>query len=220
MASLMGNAGQGAYAAANSWLDGFAAWRSATGAADAGGQLGAVGRDRGRDRLRRRGYRTIPTDHGLAALRTLLAHRRVQTGVIPGPPETWVPPAGRHLPFFSQVTGDAPPEAAPPPPEDTDDIRARLTALPPGLARRAALEEHLAGHVRDVLRLGESSLDPQTPLKALGFDSLLAMELRVRIEPLVRRLPAEKLRLGTPDPRRSRRRYRPASGPGADGELT
>ncbi|MFD3422708.1 SDR family NAD(P)-dependent oxidoreductase [Streptomyces decoyicus] len=182
MASLLGNPGQGAYAAANSWLDGFAAWRSGQGLPTVAVNWGPWGEIGVATDFSRRGYRTIPTDHGLAALRTLLAHRRVQTGVLPGPPDTWVPPAGRHLPFFSQVTGDAPPEAAAPPREDTEDIRARLTALPPGLARRAALEEHLAGHVRDVLRLGESSLDPQTPLKSLGFDSLLAMELRVRID--------------------------------------
>src|SRR6185312_5003121 len=74
----------------------------------------------------RRGYRTIPTDQGLAALQTLLSHRRVQTGVIPGPPETWVPPAGRHLPFFSAVSGDAPPADRNTAAENTDDIRAQL----------------------------------------------------------------------------------------------
>ena len=32
------------------------------------------------------------------------------------------------------------------------------------------------------MRLGDSALDPQIPLRALGFDSLLAMELRARLE--------------------------------------
>lgn len=182
MASLLGNPGQGSYAAANSWLDGFAAWRSAQGLPTVAVNWGPWGEIGVATDFSRRGYRTIPTDHGLEALRTLLARRWVQTGVIPGPPDTWVPPAGRHLPFFSGVSGEAPADRTPPPPEETEDMRARLAALPPGLARRAALEEHLAGHVRDVLRLGESSLDPQTPLKSLGFDSLLAMELRVRID--------------------------------------
>ncbi|MFE1765226.1 SDR family NAD(P)-dependent oxidoreductase [Streptomyces angustmyceticus] len=182
MASLLGNPGQGAYAAANSWLDGFAAWRSGQGLPTVAVNWGPWGEIGVATDFSRRGYRTIPTDHGLAALRTLLARRKVQTGVLPGPPDTWIPSAGRHLPFFSGVSGQAPPEVAAPPEEETDDMRARLAALPPGLARRAALEEHLAGHVRDVLRLGESALDPQTPLKSLGFDSLLTMELRVRID--------------------------------------
>ncbi|MEU5543539.1 type I polyketide synthase [Streptomyces sioyaensis] len=182
MASLLGNPGQGAYAAANSWLDGFAAWRSAQGMPTVAVNWGPWGEIGVATDFSRRGYRTIPTDQGLAALQTLLSHRRVQTGVIPGPPETWVPPAGRHLPFFSAVSGDAPPADRNTAAENTDDIRAQLAALPTGLARRSALEDHLAGHVRDVLRLGKSSLDPQTPLKSLGFDSLLAMELRVRLD--------------------------------------
>nr|WP_311137665.1 acyl carrier protein [Streptomyces sp. I6] len=60
----------------------------------------------------------------------------------------------------------------------------RQTRLPPpGLARRAELEEYLTGHIRAVLRLGDGTvLDPQTPLKSLGFDSLLSLELRTRLE--------------------------------------
>lgn len=182
MASLLGNPGQGSYAAANSWLDGFAAWRSGQGLPTLAVNWGPWGEIGVATDFSSRGYRTIPTDQGLAALQTLLAHRRVQTGVLPGPPDTWLPPAGRHLPFFSGMSDDVPAEQAAAAPDGTEDIRARLTALPPGLARRAALEEHLAGHVRDILRLGKSSLDPQTPLKSLGFDSLLAMELRARID--------------------------------------
>ncbi|MEU5209574.1 type I polyketide synthase [Streptomyces sp. NPDC020742] len=181
MASLLGNPGQGAYAAANSWLDGFAAWRSAQGLPTLAVNWGPWGEIGVATDFSRRGYRTIPTDQGMAALYSLLSHRRVQTGVLPGPAETWLPSAGRHLPFFSAVSDQAP--AQPPAvADDTDDLRSRLGALPAGLARRAALEEHLADHVRAVLRLGNGALDPQTPLKSLGFDSLLAMELRARIE--------------------------------------
>ncbi|UKY53195.1 type I polyketide synthase [Streptomyces inhibens] len=182
MASLLGNPGQGAYAAANSWLDGFAAWRSGRGLPTLSVNWGPWGETGVATDFSRRGYRTIPTDQGLAALDALLSQRRVQTGVIPGPPDTWVPPAGRHLPFFGGVSGDAAAEQAAPSQAGPEDMRARLAALPAGLARRAALEDHLSDHVRAVLRLGKGSLDPQTPLKSLGFDSLLAMELRARIE--------------------------------------
>ncbi|MFH9869076.1 SDR family NAD(P)-dependent oxidoreductase [Streptomyces lydicus] len=183
MASLLGNPGQGAYAAANSWLDGFAAWRSGQGLPTLAVNWGPWGEIGVATDFGRRGYRTIPTDQGMAALHSLLARRRVQTGVLPGPPETWLPSAGRHLPFFSAVaaSGERPADR-PAAPDDTEDLRARLVALPAGLARRAALEDFLAGHVRAVLRLGDGPLDPQTPLKSLGFDSLLAMELRGRVE--------------------------------------
>ncbi|WP_143675791.1 type I polyketide synthase, partial [Streptomyces milbemycinicus] len=186
MASLLGNPGQGAYAAANAWLDGFAAWRSARGLPTLAVDWGPWGETGVATGFADRGYETIPTDRGLRALGALLAHGRVQTGVIPGEPGTWIPAAGRQSALFGPLL-----------PDDADgtggaqsvnnasggdDIRARLATLPAGLARRAALEAYLGDHIRTVLRLSGSTLDPQTSLKALGFDSLLAMELRVRLE--------------------------------------
>lgn len=186
MASLLGNAGQGAYAAANSWLDGFAAWRSARGLPTLAVNWGPWGETGVATDFGRRGYHTIPTDQGMAALQALLSRRRVQTGVLPGPSDTWLPPTGRHLPFFSAVSTERPAKGSDTDgteaPNDAGELRAWLDALPTGLARRAALEERLAEHVRAVLRLGEGTVDPQIPLKSLGFDSLLAMEMRVRIE--------------------------------------
>ncbi|WP_445515739.1 SDR family NAD(P)-dependent oxidoreductase [Streptomyces sp. NEAU-174] len=180
MASLLGNAGQGAYAAANAWLDGFAAWRSARGLPTLAVNWGPWGETGVATGFAERGYQTIPTDEGLRALGALLAHRRVQTGVIPGEPGTWIPATGRRSSLFAPLLpGDDTPAATR---EDTDDIRARLAALPAGPARRTALESYLTDHIRAVLRLSSATLDPQTPLKSLGFDSLLAMELRVRLE--------------------------------------
>ncbi|GAA0987690.1 type I polyketide synthase [Streptomyces rhizosphaericus] len=180
MASLLGNAGQGAYAAANAWLDGFAAWRSARGLPTLAVNWGPWGETGVATGFADRGYQTIPTDEGLRALGALLAHRRVQTGVIPGEPATWIPATGRRSSLFAPLLpGDDSPAA---PRESTDDIRARLAALPAGPARRTALESYLTDHIRAVLRLSSATLDPQTPLKSLGFDSLLAMELRVRLE--------------------------------------
>ncbi|WP_262702314.1 MULTISPECIES: type I polyketide synthase [Streptomyces] len=180
MASLLGNAGQGAYAAANAWLDGFAAWRSARGLPTLAVNWGPWGETGVATGFADRGYRTIPTDEGLRALGALLAHRRVRTGVIPGEPATWIPATGRRSPLFAALLpGDDAPAATR---EGTGDIRARLAALPAGPARRTALESYLTEHIRAVLRLSGTTLDPRTPLKSLGFDSLLAMELRVRLE--------------------------------------
>ncbi|MEU5028071.1 type I polyketide synthase [Streptomyces milbemycinicus] len=192
MASLLGNPGQGAYAAANAWLDGFAAWRSARGLPTLAVNWGPWGETGVATGFADRGYETIPTDRGLRALGALLAHGRVQTGVIPGEPGTWIPAAGRQSALFGPLlpdgTGDADGTEGTEGAQsvnnvsDGDDIRARLATLPAGLARRAALEAYLGDHIRTVLRLSGSTLDPQTSLKALGFDSLLAMELRVRLE--------------------------------------
>ena len=180
MASLIGNAGQTVYAAANAWLDEFARWRSAQGLPTLAVAWGPWGETGAATDFAARGYTTIPTDEGFRALSTLLAHGRVRTGVIPGPPGSWVP--APSAPFFAEVlAGDAAAEPAGGAAARTD-VRAALAATPPGLARRAALESYVGDHVRAVMRLGDRSLDPQTPLRALGFDSLLSMELRSRLE--------------------------------------
>ncbi|HEV7709735.1 MAG TPA: type I polyketide synthase [Asanoa sp.] len=183
MASLIGNAGQTVYAAANAWLDGFASWRAAQGLPTLAVNWGPWGETGAATDFAARGYTTIGTSEGFSALSTLLAHDRVRTGVIPGAPATWVPaPAS---PFFSDVlaaTEAAAPQAARTAGPSAADVRAELASAPAGLARRTALESYVGGHVQAVMRLGDSALDPQTPLRALGFDSLLAMELRARLE--------------------------------------
>ncbi|GIF47060.1 polyketide synthase 2/polyketide synthase 5 [Asanoa ferruginea] len=181
MASLIGNAGQTVYAAANAWLDGFASWRAAQGLPTLAVNWGPWGQTGAATDFAARGYTTIGTSEGFSALSILLAHDRVRTGVIPGAPATWVPaPAS---PFFADVLATvAAPEPVTPTGPTVADVRAELAAAPAGLARRTALESYVGGHVQAVMRLGDSALDPQTPLRALGFDSLLAMELRARLE--------------------------------------
>ena len=184
MASLLGNPGQGVYAAANSWLDAFASWRTHQGLPTLAVNWGPWGETGVATDFSRRGYETIPTDSGLLALQRLLSHGRVQTGVIPGEPSTWIPSGSRQSSFFGVLRPEIGPVAGKQAdvPADGRDIRLLLGSLGPGVSRRTALETYLADHIRGVLRLGGTTLDPQTPLKALGFDSLLSMELRGRLE--------------------------------------
>jgi polyketide synthase 2 len=190
MASLLGNPGQGAYAAANAWLDGFAAWRTEEGLPTLAVNWGPWGETGVATGFADRGYQTIPTRSGLEALRDLLAYRRVQTGVVPGDPHTFIPAAGRDSSFFGLLV--SPQERSPEPAQDSDDIRSHLQSLEAGLARQSALENYLAEHIRSVLRLGTRTVDSQSPLSTLGFDSLLSMELRNRIESALEvRLPGD-----------------------------
>ncbi|MEU8938691.1 type I polyketide synthase [Streptomyces goshikiensis] len=181
MSSLLGNAGQGTYAAANAWLDSFATWRTRGGLPTLAVNWGPWGETGQATDFADRGYETIPTREGIEALHTLLAHQRVQTAVIPGPPQTWIPRAGSASSLFALLAPDDLP-AADEPESGGSGIHARLQGLPAGIARQSALETYLGDHIRAILRTGSATLDPQTPLKALGFDSLLATELRVRLE--------------------------------------
>src|SRR5262249_40279545 len=60
-------------------------------------------------------------------------------------------------------------------------LRATLLAAAPG-ARQALLEEHLIEQLALVLRIDRQQIDPQRPLSAIGFDSLMALEFRNRLE--------------------------------------
>jgi len=180
MAALLGNPGQGVYAAANSWLDGFAAWRTASGLPTLAVNWGPWGQTGVATDFAERGWQTIPTEAGLRALSTLLTHGRVRTGVIPGEPGTWLNPNARESALFDLLTASIP--QARTEQVDETDVRGQLEANEPGLLRRTALEDYLSTHIRAVLRLGGATLDSQTPLRALGFDSLLSLELRARLD--------------------------------------
>ncbi|WP_308205975.1 type I polyketide synthase [Frankia alni] len=181
ISSLFGIPGQGSYASANSWLDGFADWRSAQGLPTTSINWGVWGEIGGGTIFGERGYETIPTRDGLYALETVLAHGRRHAGLLPGDPIAWIPPAGRPLPVFSAVIRAGGVQAAEQ--DGPTDIRARLRAAAAGEPRRALFEEYLGEHLRVVLRLSQSTLDPDTLLRSFGFDSLLALELRSRLEP-------------------------------------
>ncbi|WP_026311434.1 type I polyketide synthase [Parafrankia elaeagni] len=195
MASLLGNPGQAAYAAANSWLDAFADWRSARGLATTVVNWGPWAEVGAATDFVDRGYAMIPVEAGLAALETLLVHRRRRAGVLPGEPASWIPAAGRSSPLFARFVDEEPTSSWIAGAGTTDNadaagitdgpggVLAGLRSVAPGLPRRTAFEAYLTEHLRVVLRLGQSVLDPDIPLRSLGFDSLLALELRSRLEP-------------------------------------
>ena len=65
---------------------------------------------------------------------------------------------------------------------DTNALRARLASLAGEAERLAALVELAQGEIAAVLALpGASSVPAEQPLKELGLDSLMAVELRNRL---------------------------------------
>ncbi len=191
-ASVLGSHAQANYAAANAFLDAFAAdlrgagiraWSINWGAWAQTGMAASMN-DRDRARLRERGHGTIAPAQGVAALgRILQDDRAPQVAVLPIDWAAFVrhEPGGHVRPLLSGVAGESGVGA------QGDGTAER--SLVEELARVSPAErrERLAAHVREevtkVLGLPPgSSLDPHQGLRDVGLDSLMAVELKNRLQ--------------------------------------
>jgi polyketide synthase 5 len=171
-AALVGSPGQGAYAAANSWLDAFMNWRRAQGlpaSTIAWGAWAEIGKGTA---MAEAGDNAILPDEGAYAFETLLRYDRTYTGYAPILGTPWLTAFAQRSPFASafKSAGQGPAEGR--------KLRAELAALPreewPTHLRRLISEQ-----VGLILR---RAIDPDRPLSEYGLDSLGNLELRTRIE--------------------------------------
>ncbi|HWX36970.1 MAG TPA: beta-ketoacyl reductase, partial [Steroidobacteraceae bacterium] len=172
-AALLGSPGQGAYAAANSWLDAFTHWRRAQGlpattiAWGAWAQIGrAASLEEGRTTM-------IAPQEGAHAFQTLLRYDRTYTG--------YMPTTG--TPLFTALVARSPfaeafKTAGGAQQHDTAAVRAELLTMSqdewPNRLRRLVTEQASL-----ILR---RAIDPDHPFPDHGLDSLGNLELRSRIE--------------------------------------
>ncbi len=201
MASLIGPAGQGNYAAANAFLDALAHHRRAAGlpaiSINWGPWAGAgmAGRitANARRRFAERGLGAIDPERGLAIFGRALSLDQAQIGVLP---VDWnalrVQRQQRHVPrileaLLPKQTARATSSAH----SRAPDLLRRLRDLDP-TARRELLRIALQTHAARILGLGAPGEIPgDQSLKELGLDSLMAVELRNAIcETVGRPLPA------------------------------
>jgi myxalamid-type polyketide synthase MxaE and MxaD/epothilone polyketide synthase C/epothilone polyketide synthase D len=192
-AALTGSAGQGTYAAANAFLDALAEVRRAAGRPGLSVQWGAwaeVGRAAGGSRdeawWRERGVRPISPGDGLAALGRLLADGRPRVAVFPVDGGRFLAPFGAAVPRALAGLGRAEAPAAP-----AGELLARLAATPPARAL-ATVQALVRERVAAALHAGAGEPPPlDVGLSQLGFDSLMALDLRRRLQADVGRpLPA------------------------------
>jgi polyketide synthase 5 len=171
-AALVGSPGQGAYAAANSWLDAFTHWRRAQGlpaTVIAWGAWSQIGRATA---FAEGTGAAIAPDEGAYVFETLLRHYRAYTGYAPIIGTPWLTAFAQHSPFAEAFRSTGQTETG------TSRLRAELNELPldewPTRLRRLVSDQ-----VSLILR---RSVDPDRPLTGYGLDSLGALELRTRIE--------------------------------------
>ncbi|WP_234815398.1 sulfolipid-1 biosynthesis phthioceranic/hydroxyphthioceranic acid synthase [Mycolicibacterium duvalii] len=171
-AAMVGSPGQGAYAAANSWLDGFTHWQRSQGrpaTAIAWGPWSQIGRAA---QYAEQSGAAITPDEGAHALDALLRHDRAHTGYAPVSDAPWLSVFAERSPFAEafRVRGEATTGAG--------ELLAELDQLPsdewPTRLRRL-----ISDQITLILR---RSVDPDRPLSGYGLDSLGALELRTRVE--------------------------------------
>ena len=171
-AALVGSPGQGAYAAANSWLDAFTHWRRSQGlpaTAIAWGAWAQIGRA---VEFAEKSQAAIAPDEGAFAFDMLLRHDRAHTGYAPFADSPWLTVFAERSPFAEAFRAGAAGVTG------SRELIAELEQLPadewPARLRRLINEQ-----VALILR---RSVDPDRPLSGYGLDSLGALELRTRIE--------------------------------------
>ncbi|MFD8985390.1 SDR family NAD(P)-dependent oxidoreductase, partial [Streptomyces sp. NPDC059564] len=192
IAGVVGNGGQGGYAAGNAFLDALAHQRRAQGlpaTAIAWGSWGS-GRmmgDHAEAHLTRRGILPMPADLGIAALRRAMEHHDTAVTLADIDWDRFVPafalsgdyPLLRRLPEAQRIL-------------DTAGTPAPATAGGPALAQRLAglsdgeqlrvVVELVRTQAATVLgHAGADAIPPQRAFRDTGFDSLTAIELRNRL---------------------------------------
>ncbi|MBS2962971.1 type I polyketide synthase [Actinocrinis puniceicyclus] len=187
-AALLGSPGQGNYAAANAFLDGLAMYRRARGlpalsiAWGPWAQAGLAARpDRG-GALSARGILSLDPRDGIAALDRLLRSCVAHACVLPLD-RAKLREAADHALAPELLAGllEQPGNPAATPAQSSQ-IHRSLLAVEPGRRRRDILTRHCREQAGRVLKLDPSALDPAVPLTELGFDSLMSLELRKRLE--------------------------------------
>lgn len=187
-ASLMGSPGQANYAAANAFLDALAGERRARGlpalAVDWGPfsetGLAAARVDRG-ERLGAIGLRSITPAEGHAVLASLWSSHAVQVGVmsVDAGRLATVMPRLRTTPYFAELMRTAGSADGPAAPEDA--LGKEIRTARPG-ARPALLVRLVRDTLARVMRMAPALVAPSEPFHAYGFDSLMGLELRNRLQ--------------------------------------
>ncbi|GGS27509.1 hypothetical protein GCM10010252_77740 [Streptomyces aureoverticillatus] len=202
IAGVWGSGGQGAYAAANAFLDGLAERRRAQGRAVTSvawgpwAGSGMAGDDEAAAHLRKRGLPVMRPESAVAALRHALGVRDTLVTVAdvdwerfapaftvrrPSPLLDDLPEARRALDAASGASGARSADADGAGTDAAAALRARLAAASPAERERTVLKlvrEEVAavlGHA------GTEAVREDRAFKDFGFDSLTAVELRTRL---------------------------------------
>jgi acyl transferase domain-containing protein/NADPH:quinone reductase-like Zn-dependent oxidoreductase/acyl carrier protein len=185
---LLGAPGQGVYPAANAELDALARMRRRLGlpalsvawGAWAGTGMAAEMAAQGHDQWADRGLRKIEPAEGFARLEALMRDGATCAVVLPIDWGRFLSrlPEGMDPAFFAPVAQRASGSGSDVTAKHEANVAIQVRSLPAG-QRREALLRHLTERALHVLGLEPSTaMDPRTPMRDIGLDSLMAVELR------------------------------------------
>ncbi|MFI1017873.1 type I polyketide synthase [Streptomyces sp. NPDC020965] len=192
LSGTLGAVGQAGYAAANAYLDALAAHRAAAGrpalsiAWGPWAGSGMAANDTVAERMRQSGLTPMAAAPALETLERSLAGAASTTVIadVDWSRLTAERDTAHRTPLIAELVGPAEPADRAGVPDTEPALRREVLALPPA-ARPAAVLEAVRVQAADVL--GHPSIEPVEPdaaFSALGFDSLLAMDLRARLKAL------------------------------------
>lgn len=191
-ASLLGSPRLGGYAAANAFLDALAHHRRANGQSGLSinwgvwGNVGMAARHLKSGHVLSQGVESFTSSQALEVLGQLLQQDSAQAGVMRVDWSQWrkAYPAIAEAPLLSDLVRETTDGGEEEPRQARDmpgNFRAVLLAAEPA-ERQRILETYLHERTARALGLPLSRLDPERPLNLLGLDSLMAVELRNRIQ--------------------------------------
>jgi myxalamid-type polyketide synthase MxaE and MxaD len=188
--ALLGLSGQASYVAANAFLDGLAHYRAGLGLPALSvnwGVMKDVGMVADQAHLAKyaeaEGFRPQHMREAIAALETVYGQAPVQVGVTDVDWECMLSyfSTMARTNYLAHFAAAAAPAAARPA-EKEETFLTRLRALPAKADRLKALQNHLVEHVAQIIKTTASRVSPSMTFKGLGIDSLMAVQLRNRLE--------------------------------------
>jgi len=187
LGALLGERGQGTYAAANAALDAWTlahqrdglpvsvvnwgAWEGTGLAATRGGELV-------NDGLQRRGVMPVPPGAATAALGAVIAHRVPQAAVFRIGPDADAPGSRDPWRALAELRPGTQAAAVP----TTQTLRDELLAVTGARERLRKLTAIVRDVVADTLGITDARIETDRPLGAFGMDSLMAIRIRRRCE--------------------------------------
>jgi acyl transferase domain-containing protein/acyl carrier protein len=190
-ASILGAAGQGNYAAANAFMDGLAHFRQAQGLPALSinwGPWDEVGMSalmdpRAKTQRAAQGIRPLSPTEGIRLLEQAMSEPWTQVGIISVDWEKLLKAASpvlRRSSLFKDLVVASAGARAETGADPSRIIMEFLGADPD--ERRRVLQSYVVERVANVLRSEPANVSPEEPLTSQGFDSLMALELRERVE--------------------------------------